>query len=72
MEDNSGALEVARLPKMWLRTKHLCVKLHHFREHVKQPLITIHRVPTAFQLADIATKPQPVALFESQQESIMQ
>jgi len=72
MEDNSGALEVARLPKMRPRTKHLCVKLHHFREHVKQRLITIHRVPTAFQLADIATKPQPVALFESQRESIMQ
>jgi Reverse transcriptase (RNA-dependent DNA polymerase) len=33
-EDNSGALEMARLPKMRPRTKHLCVKMHHFREYV--------------------------------------
>ena len=30
-EDNSGALELARLPKFRPRTKHLCVSLHHFR-----------------------------------------
>jgi len=72
MEDNVGALEMARLPKMRPRTKHLCVKLHHFRDHVKRRLITIHKVPTEFQLADIATKPQPAPLFESQRESILQ
>jgi hypothetical protein len=33
-EDNSGALEMARLPKMRPRTKHLCVKMPRFREHV--------------------------------------
>jgi hypothetical protein len=29
-EDNVGALEMARLPKMRPRTKHLCIRLHHF------------------------------------------
>lgn len=29
-EDNSGALEMGRLPKMRPRTKHICVRLHHF------------------------------------------
>jgi hypothetical protein len=29
-EDNSGALEMARLPKMRPKIKHLCVRLHHF------------------------------------------
>jgi Reverse transcriptase (RNA-dependent DNA polymerase) len=33
-EDNIGALEMARLPKMRPRTKHLCIRLHHFREKV--------------------------------------
>ncbi len=33
-EDNSGALELARLPKQCLRTKHINVCYHHFREHV--------------------------------------
>jgi hypothetical protein len=29
-EDNSGALDMARLPKMRPRTKHICVRMHHF------------------------------------------
>ena len=71
-EDNSGALEMARLPKMRPRTKHLCVRMHHFREHVRTGKVSIHKIPTEHQLADIATKPQPEALYVSQRESIMQ
>ena len=33
-EDNSGALELARLPKLRPRTKHINVCYHHSREHV--------------------------------------
>ena len=33
-EDNSGALEIARLPKMRPRTKAINVIYHHFREYV--------------------------------------
>jgi hypothetical protein len=71
-EDNSGALEMVRLPKMRPRTKHINVRMHHFREHVRLGKITIHKVPSRYQLADIATKPQPQDLFESQRESLMQ
>jgi hypothetical protein len=71
-EDNSGALDMARLPKMRPRTKHICVRMHHFREHVRTGKVTIHKVPSRLQLADIATKPQPRELFESQRESLMQ
>jgi hypothetical protein len=71
-EDNSGALEMARIPKMRPRTKHLCVRLHHFREHVRNGSISINKIPTQYQLGDIATKPQPEALFVSQRESLMQ
>jgi hypothetical protein len=38
-EDNSGALELARLPKLCLRTKHINVCYHHFCEHVRKGLI---------------------------------
>lgn len=71
-EDNSGALEMSRLPKMRPRTKHINIKMHHFRDHVRKKLISIHKIPTQYQLADIATKPQPEALFIAQRESIMQ
>ena len=34
-EDDSGALEIAQLPKMHPRTKHINICYHHFREHVR-------------------------------------
>jgi hypothetical protein len=71
-EDNSGALEMARLPKMRPRTKHIGVRMHHFREHVRRGDISINKIPTKFQLGDIETKPQPEDLYVSQRESLMQ
>jgi hypothetical protein len=55
-EDNSGALELARLPKLRPRTKHINVCYHHFREHVRKGLIKIFPVGTADQKADVLTK----------------
>jgi hypothetical protein len=63
-EDNSGALELARIPKMRPRTKHLNVKYHHFREHVRKGLISVHPISTLKQQADIYTKPLPQDLFQ--------
>ena len=71
-EDNSGALEMARLPKMRPRTKHINVRYHHFREYVRRGEITINKIPTEYQLGDIETKPQPEDLYVSQRESLMQ
>ena len=62
-EDNSGALEIARLPKMRPRTKHLCASLHHFREFVRLGLVKIFPIATDMQTADILTKPTPQNIF---------
>ena len=35
-EDNSGALHMANVHKYRPRTKHLNVKLHHFRQYVEE------------------------------------
>ena len=56
-EDNSGALELARVPKLRSRTKHMNLKYHHFRSFVRKSLISIHHIGTLEQLADIMTKP---------------
>ena len=56
-EDNSGALEMAKEHKYRPRTKHLNVKLHHFRDYVDRGEITIHKIETQNQLADYLTKP---------------
>jgi hypothetical protein len=55
-EDNSGALELARLPKLHWRTKHINVCYHHFREHVRKGLMKIFPVDTKDQIAEAFTK----------------
>ena len=56
-EDNSGALEMARMPRMRPRTKHINCSYHHFRSHVATGKITIHAIATEDQIADLWTKP---------------
>jgi len=56
-EDNSGALEMATNHKFRPRTKHLNVKLHHFRDYVARKEISIEKIDTLSQLADFLTKP---------------
>jgi Reverse transcriptase (RNA-dependent DNA polymerase) len=55
-EDNSGAVELAKVPKMRPRTKHINVKYHHFRKYVYENIIKVIQVTTTEQLADIFTK----------------
>jgi hypothetical protein len=69
-EDNSGALELATVPKMRPRTKHINIKYHHFRSHVSNGSITIHKITTDNQPIDIATKPLASALFKKHREFI--
>jgi hypothetical protein len=64
-KDNSGALELARMPKMRPRTNHINVKYHHFREAVASKRISIQHVASKDQLGDALTKNLPKDLFVS-------
>jgi hypothetical protein len=55
-EDNTGAIELANVPKMRPRTKHINTKYHHFRAYVAQGFIKVLKIGTEEQLADILTK----------------
>jgi hypothetical protein len=70
-EDNSGALELAKVPKMRPRTKHINIKYHHFRDYVRQGLVTVHAVASTSQVADMFTKPLPRNLFSTFRKFIM-
>ena len=70
-EDNKGAKELAICPKNRPRTKHIAVKYHHFREHVKNNIIFVEYTPTNEQLADIMTKPLPLKTLEYLRQNIM-
>jgi hypothetical protein len=70
-EDNAGAIEIANVPKMRPRTKHLNLKYHHFREEVKKGTVSIYHVGTKEQIADIFTKALDEGLFTSLRKKIM-
>ena len=70
-EDNSGALELARLPKMRPRTKHLNQVFHHFRSFVKSGRVKVYPIDSINQLADAMTKPQPQNLFVPLRKRVM-
>ena len=64
-EDNSGALEMARSPKMRPRTKHINLKYHWFRSWIAQDgedptgKVHVYAIGTESQEADLMTK-QPI------------
>jgi hypothetical protein len=76
-EDNSGALEMARIHKGCPRTKHLNVKLRHFQSYVEGvaegegPKISIHKIATKEQPANIFTNPLPYDAFIKHRATIV-
>jgi hypothetical protein len=56
-EDNLGALELARLPKMRPCTKHINLVWHYFRDYVRRKLIHVIAIKSEDQPVDIMTKP---------------
>jgi hypothetical protein len=63
-EDNSGAIEMAKVHKFRPRAKHINVKLHHFRDYVERGEISIHPIPSSEQIADFLTKPLEATKFQ--------
>jgi len=70
-EDNSGALEMAKIHKYRPRTKHICTKLHHFRDYVTRGRISIHSIDTLNQSADFLTKPLNMELHTRHRYEVM-
>jgi hypothetical protein len=70
-EDNSGALQLARAPRITPRTKHYAIKYHFFREYVKQGDIKLYKIETTKQRADIFTKGLLQAIFETIRKLLM-
>lgn len=62
-EDNEGAVALASDPKYRLRTKHIAVKYHHFRERVLIGEVKVLKISTHLQKADILTKALEYVVF---------
>ena len=56
-KDNSGALKIARLPKMRPRTKAMNIIYHHFWKYVRLGMIKTYPIFTHDQVANMFNKP---------------
>ena len=70
-KDNAGAIELAKNSKYRPQTKHLNIKLHHFRLHIGKD-IEIKKIEGTEQPADILTKPVANPLFAKLRKLLMQ
>ena len=70
-EDNAGALELANVPKMRPRTRHINQKYHHFRVHVRSGRLKVLAIDTKDQLADQFTKGLGIQLFQDLRKRVM-
>jgi hypothetical protein len=61
--DNESAIKIAHNPVLHNRTKHIEIHHHFIRDHVNRREIDLSFVGTAYQLADIFTKPLDEAKF---------
>jgi hypothetical protein len=55
-EDNEACINLSKNPQEFKRTRHIQVKYHFIRTHVKNNLIALKYCPTKDQLADFLTK----------------
>ena len=58
-EDNKSAIAIANDPVHHGRVKHIQVKVHFFRDHLKKGHLKLEYISTENQVADLLTKPLP-------------
>ena len=70
-EDNNGAIQLSKAPKIRPHMKHIALKYHHFRENVRKGLIEINPIDTLEQVAYIFTKALPFSIFNYLRKNMM-
>ena len=75
-EDNQSCIAIAENPKFTPRTKHIALKCHHFRKHVrtknnKDGFVERLYCPITDQVADIFIEPVSQGAFEYLRKLLM-
>ncbi|GJX69353.1 hypothetical protein Tco_0305080 [Tanacetum coccineum] len=63
MCDNKGGIDLSKNPVQHSRTKHIEIRHHFLRDNVQKGHISIKKVPSVDNIADILTKPLKRELF---------
>ncbi|KAK4275990.1 hypothetical protein QN277_018994 [Acacia crassicarpa] len=61
--DNIGTAALASNPILHSKTKHVELDVHFIREKVATGIVTVGYVPSAYQMANVLTKPQVYSMF---------
>ena len=61
--DNKSVIELAKNPIQHRRSKHIDIRYHFIRDHVKQKTVKLKYCSTTEQVADIFTKALPTDTF---------
>jgi hypothetical protein len=68
--DNKSAIELANNPMNHERSKHIDVRFHFIRDHVKEGSVELVHVASQDQVAYIFTKPLPKVLLDKYKKMI--
>ena len=68
--DNKTAIELAKNPENHKRSKHIDVRSHFIRDHVKEGSVELLHVASQDQVVDIFIKPLPKVLFDKYKKII--
>ena len=63
--DNKSVIELAKNPVHHERSKHIDIRLHFIREHVKEKNVHLRHVVSRDQIADVLTKPMSRNLLDT-------
>jgi len=66
--NNKSAIMLAKNPVNHQHSKHIDIRYHFIREHVKEKAVELIHVKTKNQVADIFTKPLPEESFNKFKE----
>ena len=61
--DNDAAIQIAKNPVQFSKTKHIVIKEHFIRDCYEQDLITMEQIHTDKNVADLFTKPVSISRF---------
>jgi len=70
-EDNAGCIVLATTDQFRPRTKHLAIKWHHFKDQVRNGNVTVTKVASALNWADIFTKSTDKTTFQTLRRLMM-
>ncbi len=70
-EDNAACIVLAQSDSTRMRTKHIAIKWHHFKDQNCHGLIKVVKIESNFNWADILTKPLGSQKFQSLRKLIM-